>query len=130
VADDGARQIQGLLVTSSDTLADAMDKIGDGLRFEKGGTDIEAGRSAFQGIKEAREYYGGLARRIRRIHTSAESKHDVLDAIGRLDSGLALFAKGLKTGSGTDKGAERISAGADRMQEAARDLATATNALT
>ena len=130
MADDGARQIQGLLVTSSDTLADAMDKIGHGLSFDKGGTEIDAGRSAFQGIKEAREYYGGLARRIRRIHTSADSKREVLDAIGRLNDGHALFAKGLRTGSDTDKGAERISAGADQMQEAARDLATATKALT
>jgi hypothetical protein len=128
VADQGAQAIRGMLETSSDTLAAAMEKIGDGLTL--GGADPEVGRAAFQGITQARSYYGRLARRIRRTDTSADAKSDVLDALGRMNSGLELFAKGLKAGSDTDEGIDRIAGGADRMQEAARDLARATSALT
>lgn len=128
VADQGAQEIRGLLETSSDTLAAAMEKVGDGLTLRD--ADAEVGRAAFQGITEARNYYSGLARRIRRTHTSADAKPDVLDALGRLNSGLALFAKGLKAGSDSDEGLDRITTGADRMQEAARDLARATSGLT
>jgi hypothetical protein len=127
VADDGARQIHDLLVSSNDTLAEAMKKIGDGLAIDD--SDAEVGRAALQGISQAREYYGGLRRRIRRIHTSADAKRDVLDAISGLDDGLALFAKGLKADPDSDRGKQRISAGADRIQSAARDLNSATDAL-
>jgi hypothetical protein len=128
MADEGAREIRSMLETSSDTLADAMEKIGAGL--ELGDADSEVGSEAIQGVTEARSYYSRLARRIRRTRTSSDAKPDVLDALGRLNSGLALFAEGLRAGLDSDDGQERISTGADRMQEAARDLERATNALT
>jgi hypothetical protein len=128
VADQGAQQIRNLLETSSDTLEAAMEKVGDGLTLQD--ADSEVGRAAFQGITQARNYYGGLARRIRRTPTSADAKADVLDAISRMNGGLTLFAKGLKAGSDTDEGVDQINEGAARMQEAARDLTRATNALT
>jgi hypothetical protein len=126
MADSGAREIRSLLETSSDTLAESMSKIGDGLKLDD--PDSPVGKSAFEGIREARTYYGGLARRIRRIDTSADAKPDVLDAIERLNSGLKLFAKGLAD-EGTNRG-DRIASGAERTQEAAADLARATKALT
>ena len=125
MADDGAQQIHSLLVTSSDTLAEAMKKVGDGLTID----DPDAGKAALQGISQARDYDARLRRRIRGIHTSYDAKHDVLDAIDRFNDGLGLFAKGIKAGSTTDKNVDRIAAGADRIQAAARDLNQATNAL-
>jgi hypothetical protein len=128
VADEGAQQIHSLLVTSSDTLAEAMKKVGEGLHVDDA-DDADAGKAALQGISQARAYYGRLRRRIRGIHTSADSKHDVLDALDRLNDGLGLFAKGIKAGSTTDKGLDRIADAADRIQNAAVDPNQATNAL-
>jgi hypothetical protein len=128
VADDGAQQIHSLLVTSSDTLAEAMTKVGEGLHVDDA-DDADAGRAALQGINEARQYYGRLRRRIRGIHTSADAKGDVLEAITQLNAGLELFAKGIKAGSTTDKGLNRIADAADGIQNAAVSLNQATNAL-
>ena len=128
MADHGAEQIHSLLVTSSDTLAEAMKKVGDGLTIDDP-DDADAGKPALQGINEAREYYARLRRRIRHIHTAADAKHDVLDAIADLNAGLELFAKGIKAGSTTDKGLDRIADAADRIQNAAVSLNQATNAL-
>jgi hypothetical protein len=128
VADDGAQEIYSLLVTSSDTLAEAMQKVGDGLHVDDP-NNADAGTAALQGVNQARQYYGRLRRRIRHIHTSADSKHDVLDAIDRLDDGLGLFAKGIKAGTTTDKGLDRIADAADRISNAAVELNQATNAL-
>jgi hypothetical protein len=128
VADDGAQQIHSLLVTSSDTLAEAMTKVGDGLHVDDA-DDADAGRTALQGINEARQYYGRLRRRIRGIHTSADAKADVLDAITQLNDGLELFAKGIKAGTTSDKGRDRIADAADQIQNAAVSLNQATNAL-
>jgi hypothetical protein len=128
VADEGAQKIHSLLVTSSDTLAEAMKKVGDGLTIDDP-DDADAGKAALQGVNQARQYYGRLRRRIRGIHTAADAKHDVLDAIAQLDDGLELFAKGIKAGSTTDKGVDRIADAADRIQNAAVALNQATNAL-
>jgi hypothetical protein len=128
VADDGAQRIYSLLVTSSDTLAEAMQKVGDGLHVDDP-DNADAGKTALQGVNQARQYYGRLRRRIRHIPTSADSKHDVLDAIDRLDDGLDLFAKGIKAGTTSDKGRNRIADAADSIQNAAADLNRATNAL-
>ena len=125
MADHGAEQIHSLLVTSSDTLAEAMKKVGDGLTIDDP-DDADAGKPALQGISE---YYARLRRRIRHIHTAADAKHDVLDAIADLNAGLELFAKGIKAGSTTDKGLDRIADAADRIQNAAVSLNQATNAL-
>jgi hypothetical protein len=127
VADEGARRIHDLLVTSSDSLAEALGKVGDGLAIDD--SDAEVGRAALQGISQARQYYARLRRRIRDIHTSADAKRDVLDAIDALDDGLGLFAKGLKAAPDSDRGKDRIAAGAGRIQAAARDLNQATDAL-
>lgn len=128
MADEGAQQIHSLLVTSSDTLAEAMQKVGEGLHVEDANA-ADAGKAALEGVNQARQYYGRLRRRIRGIHTSADSKHDVLDAIDRLNDGLGLFAKGIKAGTSTDKGRDRIADAADGIQNAAVSLNQATNAL-
>jgi hypothetical protein len=128
MADEGAREIRSMLETSSDALAEAMEKIGDGLELDE--ANPEVGSAALQGITQARSHYSRLARRIRRTRTSSDAKPDVLDALSRMNSGLALFAEGLRAGLDSDDGQERISTGADRMQEAAHDLERATNALT
>jgi hypothetical protein len=128
VADEGAEKIHSLLVTSSDTLADAMHKVGEGLHVDDP-DNADAGKVALQGVNQARQYYGRLRHRIRAIHTSADSKRDVLDAIDRLNDGLGLFATGIKAGTTTDKGRDRIADAADRIQNAAVDLNQATNAL-
>jgi hypothetical protein len=104
-----------------------MSKIGDGLRVQD--PDVQVGSSALDGIREARGFYGRLGRRIRAIHTSSGSKADVLDAIKRLDRGLALFARGLRSNA-TDEGLSRITDAADQTEAAAADLAKATNAIT
>jgi uncharacterized phage infection (PIP) family protein YhgE len=128
VADDGAQEIHSLLVTSSDTLAEAMQKVGDGLHIDDA-DNADAGDAALHGIRQARQYYARLRRRIRNIHTSADSKRDVLEAIAQLNAGLELFAKGIKAGSTTDKGRDRIADAADQIQNAAVSLNQATKAL-